>query len=276
MAFLQAGFGDFLGAALLGELRGLGWQGIRLEQGNTVEDTALLTLEVLEAELEALVIVFDPSHVAAVLEQGGEVEIENEPTIAYPDRRYPRSKMTADEYAVFAKECLAAAPPATGRLWLGSVHTLNPDCLAFLKEVVGQMSTTFPFGVSYHRYGCGPSLETPQPGMTSRTEEMSQLLAIADGRLVARTETGRHTAPDSRHYGVFNLRKETWQFSDEDVARDNQAEIDFDAQWGVRFTTIYQLNDGPDPNEGLDRFGIRTTEGLWKPSAYRTPPPETT
>jgi hypothetical protein len=126
------------------------------------------------------------------------------------------------------------------------------------------------YGISYHRYTNGQDMMNPQPGMDSRESEMEELTSIARGRPLARTECGRHTAPDSRSYGVFNLRKETWQLTDEEVARDNGEEIAFDVLWGVQFTTIYQLNDGPDPAVALDRYGIRRTDGTWKPSASRT------
>ena len=269
-AFLQAGFGDFLGADLLAELRALGWRGIRLEQGDTLDDTALLTMEVVEAGLQALVIVFRPEHTPVVLDEGGMVEVENEPLIAYPDRRFPRDAMKVEDYITLARDCLTSAGDAfIGQLWLGAVHTLNPECLAYLDTIA--INVEGNYGVSYHRYTNGKDMWNPQPGMASREEEMRQLQALAGGRPLARTECGRHTAPDSRSYGVFNLRKETWQLTDDEVATDNAAEIAFDAQWGVQFTTIYQLNDGPDPNEALDCYGIRRVDGTWKPSASRTP-----
>jgi hypothetical protein len=269
MAFLQAGFGEFLGSDLLGSLRTLGWQGIRLEQGNTMDDTALLTMEVREAGLEALVIVFRPEHVPVVLDQGGMVEVENEPLIAYPNRRFPREAMKVEDYITFARDCLTSAGDVMiGQLWLGAVHTLNPECLRYLDDIATVVEGDY--GISYHRYTNGQDMMNPQPGMDSRESEMEELTSIARGRPLARTECGRHTAPDSRSYGVFNLRKETWQLTDDEVARDNAEEIALDVGWGVQFTTIYQLNDGPDPAVALDRYGIRRSDGTWKPSASRT------
>jgi hypothetical protein len=99
---------------------------------------------------------------------------------------------------------------------------------------------------------------------------MNELRMIAFGKPLARTECGRHTAPDSRRYGIFNLRKQSWQLTDTQVAEDNSKEIFFDTGWGVELTTIYQINDGPN-DVALDRYGIRRYETFddWKPSAYR-------
>jgi hypothetical protein len=266
--FLNVGTGALIGTDLVLALKELGWEGLRLEQGETEEDTFLIATEAVELGMEALVIVFQSNHVGPALDAGAMVEVENEPTIGRdPGMRYPRDKMTPAQYASFAEECLNKAPG--GKIWIGSIHTLNRDCLRWLEETLMRIEGGH-YGISYHRYTNGPDIHTPQPGMKSREHEMQELRRVASGRPIARTECGRHTAPESRRYGFLNLRKESWQLTDTQVAEDNAKEILFDTNWGVELTTIYQINDGPN-DVALDRYGIRRYDTFddWKLSAFR-------
>jgi hypothetical protein len=81
------------------------------------------------------------------------------------------------------------------------------------------------------------------------------------------SECGWHTAPQKRRRGPFGLCSKTIQWSDADVAEFAGQEMDLWENAKAQCYVWYQINDGPDPNNPEDNFGLRYHDGTPKPAA---------
>ncbi len=190
------------------------------------------------------------------------IEIGNEPDVAAP-RWSP---------ARFA-EVLRAAHEEIRRISSRAI-LVSGGILTTRRSSLDYLSATLAAGVppdchlGYHTYReTGP--DTPHEGFAVRQDEFAALRRVAGERPVWGTEIGWHTAPHPRYLRVFGIRIRigSSRYSDDDVARFVLREIELNAAAGSRSCTIYQINDGPDRNSGLDNFGIRRLDGEWKPVA---------
>lgn len=204
----------------------------------------------------------DPSELAAwtalVVDTAAElgvtdylIEIGNEPDIAHPGySNAPRA------FARAVSQCAetARAHGFTGPILSGGVANLDERGLAYLANLTPLHPDVV---VGFHRYppsGRGP-LATHLGFYADREEEWDALLAVTRGRPLACTEFGYHTAEER-----FHTR------TDAEVASSVLWELDFFERHGVSLACVYQLNDGPG-DTWLDKFGVRTVAGVWKPVA---------
>lgn len=272
---LQVAHGYFIGAQLLADLKGFGYEVMRIEQGETPEITRALAQEVLDAGLTPLVILFQAEH-AAALPSGAWAEVENEPDMGYPDRATaPRGPMTPSEVIALA-QAVDARLPAGIPVFACGVMNLTRRSLGYLARV--EVGLPSRFGISAHRYP-GDSWEQPKDGFRSRDEEVRELFRIAGRRDVAITECGYHTAPRVRGFKgfLYRLLGRQTRWTDADVqalwAREWAFWRDVDAVHGGRLRALvkYNVNDGPDRDNPLHAYGIRTYPGpdgcTWKVSA---------
>lgn len=186
-------------------------------------------------------------------------EIGNEPDLAHADyRTRPQDFAVAVQQA---RDALRGAAFA-GDIISGGIANLGAANLDYLE---GMLQAGLPDDViiGFHRYPRGMGPRTPQKGFSSRDAEWRALMRLVDGRPVACTEFGHHTAP--RPFGVF-FRK---RVSDVQVADHVMFDLDFFEARGCRMAAVYQLNDGQRDDVHLDRYGIRGTDGIFKDVAIR-------
>ena len=143
-------------------------------------------------------------------------------------------------------------------LWAPALSNLDRDSLRWLEAVRGAGWPIGLHGISVHRYGDG-TFEHPHDGFDSREAEVEALLRLCDGLPFIVTEFGYPTGPGN--------------LTDEQQAERIGQEWAFWRAYTDR-PFLYQLNDGPNPDEG---YGIRrypTDPSDWKPAAYGVPQEE--
>jgi hypothetical protein len=101
----------------------------------------------------------------------------------------------------------------------------------------------------------------PHDGFRSRDDEWNALMAISGSRALACTEFGYHTAPERIVGSITKTR------TDRQVAASVMWDIQFYTERAVTVAAVFQLNDGPDPNQMEHRYGIRRMNGELKPVA---------
>ncbi|MGE3276713.1 MAG: hypothetical protein AB7O67_16500 [Vicinamibacterales bacterium] len=250
---LQAGFGDPIGVDTLKALRARLVDGVRLDVRGAASEAWVRALigEAYSVGLEVLAIA--SLREMLWLPAGTAVELENEPDLNGP---------SATEYAERAREAIQIAHARGLRLWVGAVSNLNRRGLDYLAAVVGAIPAR-GVGVTVHRYPHGSDAMTPHDGFASRDAEVAALRRIIGDRPWGVSEFGYHTAPRRR---LAWLPWWTTRWTDAEVGRFVAWEWAFWRRQGARFAVLYQLNDGPT-EAAEDRYGIRTVDGAWKPSA---------
>ena len=188
---------------------------------------------------------------------GGALEIGNEPDIAHPGY--------ADHPADFAEAvrlCYEAARAAgfQGTIITGGVSNLNRRGFRYLANMLAVPELPIAdLMVGIHRYpeaGRGPF--APHKGFSSREDEWETLQTIiGPATAVCTTEFGFHTSAST-----------PLTLTDDDVAQAVLWELAFYRDHRVPLAVVYQLNDGPT-EEWIDRYGVRRTDGTWKPVAER-------
>jgi hypothetical protein len=182
------------------------------------------------------------------------IEIGNEPDIAHPGySEHP------EDFAEAVRQCHEAARGNgfTGAIVIGGIANLNDRGFDYLERVLDVAALPLDdLVVGFHRYpetGHGPL--KPHDRFGSRQDEWRAFRAIVGHCRCACTEFGYHTAPAR----PFTL-------SDQDVAGAVDWDLDFYEEGLVHLACLYQLNDGPGDSY-LDRYGVRTLDGTWKPVA---------
>lgn len=131
----------------------------------------------------------------------------------------------------------------TAAIVSGGVYSVQPDTLAWLRGA-GLYNWPKDLIVGVHRYG---NPDGGQQGYDSRTAETMALRGL--GRQFAVTEFG---------YPMHDAAGEAW-------AADAALR---DLAWfhaaGAVYSIWYQITDGPGTSD-LDRYGVHTLNGRWKP-----------
>lgn len=183
------------------------------------------------------------------------IEIGNEPDIACAGySEHP------EDFAEAIRQSLEAARGAgfLGPLITGGIANLNNRGFRYLATMLSAPSMPDDVVIGFHRYPeAGRSMLAPHDRFESREDEWQMLREIVGLRPVACTEFGYHTA-----------QARPLTLSDEDVADAVLFDLVFYEDRGALLGLVYQLNDGPG-DDWMDRYGVRTTAGVWKPVAER-------
>lgn len=141
------------------------------------------------------------------------------------------------------------------RVVSGGISHCGKDKLKWLKSAIRHFPAEVAVG--YHPYrDTGPGEGRPDYG--SRGEEFASLAVVVGTHQAWCTEIGWHTAP----------RKKRPQWTDGQVEIFLRDELQREKEFGAEVMAIFQIHDGPDPNQYEHRFGIRRVDGALKPSAY--------
>lgn len=271
--YINAGFGEPIGGESLRLFAALGFDGVRQDvpSGRIRE----LVQEFAHAPLTPLFLVgggkmTDPPEVTATVswavaacmqecEVRGAIEIGNEPDL---------TGIPPESFAKLVTECargIWAIEPAMPVI-MGGIMSTNERGLKYLERA---LEAGVPPGVrvGYHTYRAGHP-DQPNPGFHNRAAEFHRLANLANGRPLWNTEIGWHTVPVRvpRAFPMCWLSR-TVRHSDEDVFKFLVRERELNKQAGAEVMTVYQANDGPNPNNPGDRFGIRYLDGKLKPSS---------
>jgi hypothetical protein len=269
-AFLNAGFGDPLPREDLALIKSLGYAGIR-QDVPTVSVAAALVDNILAADLMGIFVVpvkdesacQEIAHAvsvramqlglarAVVLEAGNEEDLSG--------KRWSRdplgwARLVADVALI------AAAHSDTLRVVSGGVSSLSGSAMDWLRR---SRVRELPVGIGYHQYRSTPPSE-PLDGYASREAEFAALRRAAGHRAVWMTESGWHTA--KRTEGHWPCKR-TWSYTDAQVADFLREEMRLNAEADAECFVTYQWNDGLDPANDQDCFGIRRVDGTLKPQA---------
>ena len=266
--------GKPLGSATLDEVRALGAHGIRtdvlpggvfgqLEEFLVNPDLQLLALVhggdmpgdagvMLAEATRAATVAFEELRMGS-LPRPPIFELGNEPTVSWKRRRWPPD--------TFGQAVAAAAR----RIWeiagtetlviSGGIH--NPD--RERQDYLRRTARHFPppgegaFAIGFHDYAPGMGdPDEPHRGFRTRDEQVARLRE--HGHALFDTESGGHTGPGGH--------------SEEQVAGWLTRRLDQSLAWDLLGSVVYQLNDGPDPEQFEHHFGLlRLHDRSWKPSA---------
>lgn len=270
--YLNAGFGEPLPAEDLYLIASLRYAGIRQNIPNVETAVNLAKNALSGGQLEALFIlpVEDPAvthEIAHTLSrvlmdmdvaQRAALEVGNE-----EDLSGKRWKDDPHEWGKLVQDVVSIARDHTGgalRVVSGGISSLSRTATAWLeKSRVRDLDVI----VGYHQYRSTPPGQ-PLDGYTSRLHEFTHLELVSGGRPIWCTESGWHTAPRKEGCWPFTRR---WAYTDHQVEEFLSSEITYNESAGADVFVVYQLNDGPDPRNDQDRFGIRRADGTLKPQA---------
>ena len=269
--YLNAGFGEPLPAPDLMLIERLGWEGIRQDVPDP--DVAdLLVRNALGSGLSAIFVLpmanptlcQETAHAVAraavelgladhaVLEAGNEEDLRGK---RWANDPYGWSMLVQDVSSIAWDHNNAL------RVVSGGVSSLSKDAMRWLER---SKVREVPAYIGYHQYReTGP--REPLSGYRSREDEFNRLRDVAGGQGFWCTECGWHTSQRKKGWWIWSR---TWSYTDEQVADFLREEIELNHNAGAHAFVTYQLNDGPDPNNDQDRFGIRRTDGSLKPSAF--------
>ena len=266
-SYLNAGFGELIGAADLALIKSLKFDGVR-QDIRRVSDGQLAG-EIADAGL-ASILVLDPETwgegFAGLISTIHRAVAERQP-VAYEIGNELDGKMDPGDYAhafYAAEHWIRMIEPGATILTAG-IRDLGHGPQEWLYRVLSSGLVSHQAGVGFHTYRSTPP-GVPREGFLRREYEYDALRHLAAGRKLWMTEIGWSTAPRkaSGCAGWFGKR---WSYSDEQVAEFLDYELRLNRDQGAECFTIFQLNDGMlDENE--HRFGIRTYEGELKPSAH--------
>lgn len=250
---IQAGFGASI-AADLPALRSLGVELVRLDcTGLDAGTTQALVREPIDSGLVPFPIVSSADQLA-LLPAGTNVELLNEPDLNGPSPAAYEG-LVGDVGTVCAQRGLT--------LWAGAVSNLNRRGVAYLRDA-GVMRWPSGVCVSVHRYPTGQSPLVPHDGFASRDAEVLALRVLIGARPWGVSEFGYHGGNRATWWQrLFGIRR---QWTDGQVRTFTAWEWEFWQKSGAAGAVLYQLNDGPT-SSAVDRYGIRRTDGTWKPSA---------
>lgn len=276
-AGLNAGFGTPLGRELLSGLANLGVDVIRQDVPATGDLTPIVEdfVGFPGFSIRPLFLLHEVARNEPLLDVAlrfgsswFDLEVFNEPG--------PQSNMdrvTFRQYvagiAAVHHDCRARG--FTGRILAGAPGNIEREGFAWLAEAMPMLPRDLVMAFHRYPYKTQDDRTRPAPPFSSRLAELDALHRIADGREIACTEFGYHTATEVK--GALWWAKR-FQMTDEQVREALVAELRLYASGGCAMACVYQLNDGPiDPATGQPddfyraRFGIRRSDGTWKPAA---------
>ncbi len=245
--YLNAGFGELLPVSDLELIRYLGFAGIRQNVPSPSVGVALVD-NALDGGNKAIFIVpmADPTvcqEVAHVV--AGQVAQRGLSDQAVIECGNEEDLKVADVITI------AGQHGFTGPVVSGGISSVSHTALDWLKA---SRVTELSCGIGYHQYrSTEPS--RPLDGYSSREDEFRALAHVAAGHDLWCTESGWTTAPHNT------------SAADIQVTENLREEIRLNEEHGAKSFCVYQLNDGPDPANDQDRFGIRRVDGSLKPQA---------
>jgi len=243
---------------------GFGWARIDAQVAS-VELLADMIDETADAGLRPLPIVYDLERLELVAAHAAVTDTEwgNEPDGDILPALYREQLEPA---------CSLAAAYGL-RLWAPAISNLDRDSLRWLELVRADGWPAGLHGVSVHRYGDG-TFEMPHDGFSSRADEVRRLKELCDGLPFSCTEFGYPTKGSA---GTLHKRgkylRPGFHLSEDQQAANIAKEWQFWQAQGCEICALYQINDGPNADEG---YGIRRclpdgTLTDWKPAAYQVP-----
>lgn len=258
--YLQAVFhGQPIGTDLCARIKVLGFGGIRADLQRTPAARAKQVIaEATAAGLAVLAIVDDGLQIYQLGACEGVLafELRNEPDLEL--------KGAEAYYMALAEHAAVAAAAVNRPLYVGGVSNIDAKPLRYLRRVLEAVAPWPEVRVSVHRYPHTLRASDARPGYRSREAEVDAFRWLIGTRQWAVTEFGYHTAPWSDGWWLW---KRTYQRNDLEVRDAVMWEWAFWQRMGADLAVLYQLNDGPT-GVALDRYGIRRTDGTWKPAAY--------
>jgi hypothetical protein len=258
---LNAGFGQALRQSELLGIKSAGFSGVRQDILSPA-DAGELVSETVEARMPSLFIVRSVEAAKAAAKA-----LRNYPTWGLEIGNEEDSKQTPRGYHRNLIEMSTAVRLVNREvpLWTAGITAHDKKRLAWLEEVY-TLGVPSDIGTCVHGYAQELPPGVPRPGFKSRAEEYTAIRRIIGvERRLAQSEIGWHTAPFKVKTGWFSSRTRQW--TDEQVASFLQGELIVAKNNGLLFSTVFQLNDGPDPLNHEHRFGLRGLSGAWKPQA---------
>jgi hypothetical protein len=282
--YLNAGFGDLLGAGTLNWIQSHGFCGIRQEimRGEHAEPRIR---EIADSGLEAILLVCGghmekiafhhtvelARHVTLVARDVVGIDIDrlaieigNEPDLATD-----QYKENPAQFAALVREAASAIwrEVPTMKVISGGVSNTHKKGLDYLAAAA---NSGFPQGchIGYHAYHTTVTPETPHEGFRTRNDEFSRLRTIVAGRPMWCTEVGWHTYPSQIREGLLQ-RQRTVHFDDDQVADFTERELRLHQAAGAVCAAIFQLNDAEPASSHEHRYGVRRLDNTPKPVALR-------
>ena len=276
---LNAGFGELIGAPDLALIKSLGLQAVRQDavRKETPDPAAApaLVSEIAAAGLMGNLVIpmwdnglcQETAHAVAgrAVELGlvnGEVALEagNEEDLSGKFKAWTRNPKG---WAALVRDVLTIAGQHHPGIPVvsGGISSVSKDALRWLEQ---SGVVELPVIIGYHQYR-STDPDQPLKGYSSRGEEFQALQRVTAGRRLWCTESGWHDSlRESGHWPC----KKRWRYSPSEVAQCLHTEMRLNEDHGAEVFTLYQLNDGPDPDYDQDCFGIRDYAGNLKPSAH--------
>jgi len=150
-----------------------------------------------------------------------------------------------------------------------SVSNLGPTEQGYARRLfIPIKKKASDYAVSLHRYPAGNHHGTHKPYKDRGDEFASFVLAVSDGAVQREfwlTETGYSQAQRRSKPFPLCFTKENFRVGEAEQLQFAAWEYGWWAkETNVSAITWYQINDGPDPNEPLDNYGIRKADGALK------------
>jgi len=250
---VQAGFGDPLGATLLGDLKARGVQMVRLDLQRVPTAPMAYSLidEAVRAGLRPLLIILETQ--AAWFESAS----------ATTSRFSTNPTSPAGGHPTMLRWCARWRTSSRGGIGSGRVrlelHCREAGLADERRRLAAAGGGPHRASVSEERRDvAGAAGRLLRPRGRDRRDR-----AIAGARSWGVSEFGYHTGPQKTGHLWWAKR---WRWTDAQIADFVRQEWALWALAGASFACLYQLNDGLS-GDPLDRYGIRYATGEWKPVA---------
>lgn len=189
------------------------------------------------------------------------VELGNEPNLSPP-----KFKKDPEGFAGYVNAIAESLAMEGGldrvSVISGGVSNINPwEGLPYLEQVALSLAPGAILGAHPYRMG-----NRPKDNLGDRPIGIIADRVASQHSRFALTEGGWHTAPRrvKRDFPLCLSFRGVPGWTDDEVAEFSREELDIWEKRGPEFYVWYQLNDGPDPRNREDRFGIRVGD-TWEP-----------
>lgn len=264
-AGVNIGFGDLIGSAGLTRCELFGVELARQDVHPT-NDLAPYVQEFVGRKVRPIFLLHDVARAEPLLDValptlgagGFDIEIFNEPP------GMDRVNQTEYVQGINAVHHDARARGFTGRIISGALANLGRDNIAWYRACWPQLPADVTLG--FHRYSYKTQTDRlrPWPLFSSREDEIAKLRTIGDGRDLAVTEFGYHTAEETEGFWIFS--KPT-RLTDEQCRDYLTLDLRLYAANGVVYAIVYQARDG-NTDDYLGRYGtLYDQNGSAKPQA---------